>query len=237
PLQPNILLAGTSLGLIKSVDGGNTWRRLSEESTHWIAFDPARPNRLFIATDEAGLFRSADPGEALQAINKGFSNRRFTTLAASGNALYVTTGAGSILRRLGSASGWEEQLHLAPRWPKPAVSAPSATSINGLSQPFPDDLWIHNTVTIENGDLLAATSRGLAESNDGGSTWRLVSGTLGGTTVSALCSHPTRPGVLFASLFEGIFGSRDNGRTWTLLAAIGERPNDLVALLVFPENP
>ena len=91
PLEPNVLLAGTSLGLVKSVDSGNTWRRLSAQSTRWIAFDPARPNRVFIATDEAGLFRSDDAGESLQAINQGFSNRRFAALAAVKNALYVTT--------------------------------------------------------------------------------------------------------------------------------------------------
>jgi photosystem II stability/assembly factor-like uncharacterized protein len=240
PSQPNVLLAGTSQGLVKSVDSGTTWRRLSTQSTRWIAFDPARPNRVFIAADEAGLFRSDDAGESLQEINQGFSNRRFATLAAVENSLYVTTlsaGGGSFLRRSDSEPEWEDPLRLAPRSQQPSIPAPFTKLIEGLSRPFPDDLWIHDIVTMENGDLLAATSRGLAKSLDAGLNWELVPGPLNGTTVSALCRHPAWPGVLFASLFGGIFGSRDQGRTWTPLAVSGERPNDFIALLVLPGNP
>ena len=229
PLQPNVLLAGTSLGLVKSVDGGNTWRKLSPYSTHWIAFDPARPNRIFVATDEAGLFRSDDAGESLKAINQGFSNRPFASLAAVENALYVTTGVGSTFRRSGSQPQWEKLSRLAPESLQPAKPAPSAKLV--------DDFWIHGAVAMEDGDLLAATSRGLARSNNAGLTWQPVPGALDGTTVSALCRHPTRPGILFASLFRGIFGSSDHGRNWSLLASAGDRPDDLIALLVLPGNP
>ena len=120
---------------------------------------------------------------------------------------------------------------------QPATPAPADKVVNGLSRPSPDDLWIHGTVTMEDGDLLAATSRGLARSRNAGSTWQLVPGALDGTTVSALCRHPTRTGVLFASIFTGIFGSSDHGRTWSLLAAGGERPDDFIALLVLPGSP
>jgi hypothetical protein len=92
-------------------------------------------------------------------------------------------------------------------------------------------------VTGEEGELLAPTSRGLAKSLDAGLTWQLVPGTLDGTTVSALCRHPTRTGVFFASLFGGIFRSLDYGRTWRSLTVIGERPNDFVALVVLPRHP
>jgi photosystem II stability/assembly factor-like uncharacterized protein len=225
PLQPSVLLAGTSLGLVKSVDGGNTWRKLSSQSTHWIAFDPVRPNRIYVATDDAGLFRSDDAGESLKAINQGFSNRPFATLAAAENALSVTTGVGSIFRRSDSQPQWEKLSHVAPQPMQPAT------------RPSADDLRIHGTVTMEDGDLLAATSRGLGRSNNAGSTWQLVPGALEGTTVGALCRHPARPGVLFASTFTGIFGSRDHGRTWRLLASGVDRPDDFIALLMLPGNP
>jgi len=239
PVQPNVLLAGTALGLVKSVDAGKTWKRLTAQSTRWITFDPARPNRVFVATDEAGLFRSDDAGESLQAINQGFSNRHFAALATVENELYVSTlnGSGiSILRRSASEPQWDEVSGLALQSIQSATAA-FAKPIKGIPRPALDDLWIHDAVTAEDGELLAATSRGLAKSKDAGLTWRLVPGALDGTTVSALCSHPTRAGVLFASLFGGVFRSLDYGRTWTSLIVGGEHPNDFIALLVQPEHP
>jgi photosystem II stability/assembly factor-like uncharacterized protein len=238
PLEPNVLLAGTTLGLVKSADGGNTWRRLTVQSTRWIAFDPVRPNRVFIATDE-GLFRSDDAGESVEAINKGFSNRRFAALTNLEDALYVSTltaGGSSMLRRSDSGPEWDELSGLPPQ-SKPSEMATFTKLVNAVPGSALDDLWIHDAVTGKDGELLAATSRGLAKSLDAGLTWQLVPGTLDGTTVSALCRHPTRTGVFFASVFGGIFRSLDYGRTWRSLTVIGERPNDFVALLVLPRHP
>jgi photosystem II stability/assembly factor-like uncharacterized protein len=233
PLQPSVLLAGTALGLVKSTDSGKTWRRLTAQSTRWIAFDPVRPNRVFVATDDAGLFRSDDAGESLQAINQGFSNRRFAALSTVDNALYVSTlnaGGRSILRQLAPESDWDQVSGLP-------IQLTTERFPDGSPRPASDDLGIHDAVQAEGGDLLAASSRGLVKSRDAGLTWKLVSGTLDGTTVSALCSHPSREGVFFASRFGGIFRSLDYGRTWESLSVGDEGPNDFIALLVLPGRP
>jgi photosystem II stability/assembly factor-like uncharacterized protein len=240
PFQPNVLLAGTSQGLVKSVDSGSTWRTLSAHSTRWITFDPKRPNRIFVATDEAGLLRSDDGGESLQPINQGFSNQSFATLVAVAKDLYVTTlsaGGSLILRRSDSAAEWDVLLNLGPQPMQSETSALPDKLANGLSLHVLDDLWIHDPVTTEGSDLLAASSRGLARSHNAGVTWQLVAGTLAGSTVSALCRHPTRAGVLFASVFGKIFGSRDGGHTWLPLTTGDEQPGDLTALLVLPGDP
>jgi hypothetical protein len=192
-----------------------------------------------VATDEAGLFRSDDAGESLQAINEGFINRHFTALAIAENALYVTTltpHGSSILRRSDSEPEWDELFGLTPQAIELAMAS-FANLVSRIPQPVLDDLWIHDAVIAEGGELLAASSRGLAKSQDGGLTWQLLPGTLEGTTVSALCRHPTRPGVLFASMFRGVFRSLDYGRTWTPLTATDENPNDFIALLVLPGAP
>jgi photosystem II stability/assembly factor-like uncharacterized protein len=236
PLQPNVLLAGTALGLVKSVDSGKTWQRLTAQSTRWIVFDPARPNRVFVATDDAGLFRSDDAGESLQAINQGFSNRHFAALAIVDHALYVTTridGGNSVLRQSDSEREWNEVSGPALQSMQSAI-APFGRPGTAVPQPALDDLWIHDAVATEGGALLAATSRGLAKSQDEGLTWQFVPGRLNGTTISALCGHPTRPEVVFASLFGGVLRSLDYGRTWTSLTAGSEQPNDFIALVVLP---
>jgi photosystem II stability/assembly factor-like uncharacterized protein len=239
PLQPNVLLAGTSLGLIKSLDSGDTWKKISSQSTRWIAFDPVNPNRVFAATVEAGLQRSDDAGESFRAINQGFSNRRFASLAVVENSLYVTTltaGGTAILRRSDSDTAWKE-LRAQPWTEQPGRQAISVDPVHGFSQLLEDDFWVRDVITTEGGDLLAATSRGLARSRDAGLTWKVEPGTLDGTSLSALSRHPTRPGVLFASTFAGIFLSSDGARTWTRLAQDHECPDDLIALLVLPGSP
>jgi photosystem II stability/assembly factor-like uncharacterized protein len=225
PFRANVLLAGTSLGLIKSVDSGNTWRRLSSLSTRWIEFDSGRTNRVFIATDEAGLFRSDDAGETRQPINQGFSNRLFSAFSVAEDALWVMalTAGGSSVLRLAESEGWQE-------FPLSGITGP----VNGISGTSPDDLWIHDTLPMDDGSVLAATSRGLARSRDSGMTWQLELGTLAGSTVTALCKHPTRREVFFAARFGEIFVTRDHARTWIPLMAGDEGPDDLIALLVLP---
>jgi photosystem II stability/assembly factor-like uncharacterized protein len=225
-MQPNVILAGTSSGLIKSVDSGNTWKKVSPHSTRWIVFDPDQPSRVFIATVEAGLLRSSDGGESFQSINQGFSNRRFAGLTTVENSLYVTTltaGGSSILRRSDSDSEWKE-LRVSPRPKQPA-------------RPSEDDLRVHDVVRTEDGDLFAATSRGLAKSRNAGRTWQLEPGMLNGTSISALCRHPILRGVLFASIFGEVLLSSDGARTWTPLSVGTDFPDDVIALLVLPGSP
>jgi photosystem II stability/assembly factor-like uncharacterized protein len=329
PMKPNVLFAGTTLGLVRSIDGGSTWRRLSTHPTRWIAFDPEREDRIFVATDETGLFRSDDLGDSLQAINQGFCNRRISSLAASASSLYITvqdSGGSSVLRRDEAEQAWEDVpslalsqgadkivsvgqrfLYLIARdgllvsadsgWSWKQVSAPPIRSkprellladLEGnsllveaehglyqtnnagrtwttaklpdvrsgiqtllalgprtfgviapaaLSQASRGNPEIYGLVTTEDRNLLAATSRGLRWSNDLGMTWRSVPGALEGSTVRAICKHPARAGVLFASQYGRVFRSSNDGRSWTPFSSGDGGAEVITALLVTPGSP
>jgi photosystem II stability/assembly factor-like uncharacterized protein len=326
--QPDIMYAGTARGLVKSTDRGRTWRRLSTHTTRSIAIDSTRPGRIYVATDEAGLFRSDDYGESLAPANKGFCNRRVLSFAASEDALYVSSsavsGSGGVYRRADAGDDWEDvapqspadraqilrivpldtaRLYaitpggllfsgdaartwgavvppptnsrltallvpeadgrrivvatedegiyvsddmartwsparapagetavrslvvLAPRLVAAITSSALLLSQDGMDfNAVPLPAWasaIHGVVATDNG-LLAATSSGLARSDRYGSAWRRVPGILNGSTLSAICAHPTRRGVLFASRYGGIYGSVDNGQSWTPVIAEGQ---------------
>jgi photosystem II stability/assembly factor-like uncharacterized protein len=68
PLDPDTLYAG-ALGVLKSTDGGTTWRRtgLRRGDVDALVVDPEAPTTLYAGTD-AGLFKSTDAGASWQAL-------------------------------------------------------------------------------------------------------------------------------------------------------------------------
>ena len=70
PDQPEVVFAGSDRGLFKSLDAGQSWRRivspLSEYSVWAMAIDPTDPNIIFSGTgtpSPVAMFRSDDGGE------------------------------------------------------------------------------------------------------------------------------------------------------------------------------
>ncbi|HET7746193.1 MAG TPA: glycosyl hydrolase, partial [Vicinamibacteria bacterium] len=70
---------GRGSGLWKSVDGGDTWRRITADGLPqgpWgrsgIAVSPANPNRVWaiIEAEEGGVFRSEDAGKTWRKVNE-----------------------------------------------------------------------------------------------------------------------------------------------------------------------
>ena len=76
---------------------------------------------------------------------------------------------------------------------------------------------IYGMVATDHNGFLAATSRGLMKSSEVEKAWQPLHGILDGSTVTAICKHPTRAGVIFASKFGVIFVSSDEGQSWKTL--------------------
>jgi photosystem II stability/assembly factor-like uncharacterized protein len=49
-------------GLWKTADGGETWRRLTDEAAQAVVLDPRRPDRVYACTWYDGLHMSEDGG-------------------------------------------------------------------------------------------------------------------------------------------------------------------------------
>jgi photosystem II stability/assembly factor-like uncharacterized protein len=327
PTLLNVWFAGTTRGLVRSTDGGVTWRKISANITRFVAFDLTNTKRIYIATDDSGLLRSDNLGDTMNSINEGFCNRRVLSFAALGRTLYASSPSGSaaaeLFRNTDSVETWEKVDSLSP-WGGQQVlkilpldpthlyvltsktvllssdagrswmtlGPPATTRLTALLARsggrelvvgtetqiyFTEDggqTWqqarsaqgsfairslvplgpravaalagpsvlvaedgadyeavalpaaggeIHGLIATDGAELLAATSRGLRRSEDFGATWSAVSGVLDGNTVSTICKHPTRPGVLFAAGYGFIFNSVDDGRTWEPLNSIAER--------------
>ena len=96
---------------------------------------------------------------------------------------------------------------------------------------------IYGIVATDHNGFLAATSRGLMRSDEARTTWQPLPGLLEGSTVTAICKHPTRAGVMFASKFGVIFISKDEGRSWTRLTSADDGTELITQLLVVPDLP
>jgi photosystem II stability/assembly factor-like uncharacterized protein len=81
PLDPDTLYAG-ALGVLKSTDGGTTWREagLARTPVGALAIDPKEPATLYVGTD-AGLFKSTSAGASWQALRGPLGGVRVEALA------------------------------------------------------------------------------------------------------------------------------------------------------------
>jgi photosystem II stability/assembly factor-like uncharacterized protein len=209
PRHNGVVFAGTTDGLLKSVNGGHAWRKVSSYSVHSLAFDPGLDGRVFFAATAGkfpgGLLVSNDEGSTLRESNTGFTNRSFTTLSGSGLALYSSS-----VYEAGSGGAYRTE-NLAARWDKAAVPA--------------GDQLVQMTAAPDNPKLLyAAGYHGISESKDGGLHWTSRRMPEGSASVSALLPLPK--GVLLAATSSGLYRSAD-GASWTKVSGEAMQPGTL----------
>ena len=82
PLDHNIVYAGTTEGLWKTVDAGATWKHMTGSNIiiNDVLIDPRQPSRVLLATDRSGVLASDDGGVTFTASNRGFTHRQAAAL-------------------------------------------------------------------------------------------------------------------------------------------------------------
>jgi photosystem II stability/assembly factor-like uncharacterized protein len=78
----NVFAVGGKDGIFRTTDGGKSWRLVRPGEVQDLAVDPARPERLFAATQK-GLFRSVDNGETWSASTQGIQGEDVAAVAVS----------------------------------------------------------------------------------------------------------------------------------------------------------
>lgn len=94
PVDHNIVYAGTTEGLWKTIDGGATWKHMTGSNIiiNDVLIDPRQPSRVLLATDRSGVLASDDGGVTFTASNRGFSHRQAAALLVdrnNSNVLYA----------------------------------------------------------------------------------------------------------------------------------------------------
>ncbi|HWR33223.1 MAG TPA: hypothetical protein VN451_06850 [Chitinophagaceae bacterium] len=204
-----------------------------------IAFHPTDPDIIYAGTPAGGLWKTTTGGVVWNSINDYLPHLGVSGIVvshANPTTLYVLTGDGdSNLGQLGFVEGFD--------YIRPSIGILKSTD-GGIS-------WRPSSLNIpgfyvgykliqsptDANVLLAATSKGLYRTDNGGSNWDLVS-----ADSSRYYDIEWRPGVsahLYAATANNIFMSTSAGQTW---ANITNRiPENIsgchrIALAVTPAN-
>lgn len=201
PENRNVIFAGTTLGLLKSINSGASFRQVNNLHILSMIFDPRRPKRIYFATEGTGLWKSEDGGESVEPLNHGFVNRKVLEMTSAGDRLFANTiqdgAGGGIYSSEDGGRNWR-------------IAA--STRVLG-------DNHIHHVAGHPSDDqiLFAANERSLLRSTDGGKTWKrlTIPGKGGQARIGDLKTMMGKTLVVLLGTDQGLYKSVDVGATWT----------------------
>src|ERR1700693_2816261 len=209
PSSSSRILAATTLGLLRSTDGGESWNAFGSVSDPFFTLvaDPTTPTTLYAGNQAGtGLFKSTDSGAHWTTINKGLPTNQGATGALPlvlGFAvdpshpanLYAGTYGNGLYRSTDGGLNWS-----------PASGAMRTNYVAAIS-------------VVQSSTLLAGTlGSGVYRSADNAGTWTLSDAGLDIAIVTSLLADPGTPGTVYASAFDGVYKSADGGGTWLALS-------------------
>lgn len=254
PSDPDRVFLACGNGIVRSVDGGRTWRMVTgwrESDVTAIAIDPTDGQRIYASTGW-GLIRSLDGGDTWTSIDHGLTERFSRTIVMDdGNPDRLMAG---------TAGGLFETQDRGDHW-RQVKAVPSVHVLRlrrGRAQP---EVWLAVTegqgawLSTDNGASWNRTAPAVASANlyacavdpldadrlavggwavgvwtsvDGGVTWQNRAGGLPSPNVLTLTYDPHHPGRIWAASFEeGVAFSDNAGVTWNGGGLDGSLTNDL----------
>jgi photosystem II stability/assembly factor-like uncharacterized protein len=236
PQDPHVVYAGTGepAGILKSTDGGHSWRRLQ---VPWIsdpdfafvselAVDPQNPKAVYAYVDNSadGLspdwFKSTDGGATWEIAEDGFfltapgipgadsypSALAFDPLDS--DTLYAYGDGAALFKSTDGGASWQRAGY-------PFIPASLSVHLLAIDPREPTTLY---AAAAEEGwydgqEDIVKKGKGIFKSTDGGSSWRAVG--LKGHIVRALAIDPRQRQTVYAGTDSGLLRSTDGGRSWS----------------------
>jgi photosystem II stability/assembly factor-like uncharacterized protein len=238
PQDANVLYAGTSPAAVyKSVNGGDTWRRLSalgapghvkmsfDTRVTRLAADPANPRVLYAGLEVDGVLRSLDGGESWEDVSDDLiklaerphlKSRIVSDTEIEGmmdtHALCVSSaepGAVFLAVRMGLFKSADR----GATWEDMEIGRFSPLTYARDVQVSPHD---PRTLFACLSPAARSEDGSLWKSEDLGRSWRrLDHGVKARSTMMAMALHAADPAQVYCSTRGGqVFGTEDGGRTW-----------------------
>ena len=210
--EMTILVGTVGQGVMRSVDTGETWRRVGiDQGIHSDAVvraminDPRRPEIVFAGTDK-GLLRSVDAGETWQLVDSPLTSYCVWALAidpTEPEIMFAGTGtptSATIFRSTDSGTSWEQRpVEVAAECP--AVGVPRVTGI-AIDPGNRRSIWVGLEVD------------GVRRSKDGGDTWVAVNGGIPNLDVHNVAVAAGPPKTVVVVVNNDVYTSTDDGATW-----------------------
>ncbi len=196
--DPDQLFVGTTGGVWRSLDSGDTWSRISSESmpinVNSLAVDPKNPTTIYAGTWWRP-YKSTDDGKSWRLIKDGMIDDSdvFAITINDRNHDHIVASA---------CSGIYQSFNGGEKWTK--VQGIPSTSRRTR------DILQHPT---KPGTLYAATTAGFWMSTNGGRSWTMT--TDKNLEINAVAVHPDAPDRVFiATNNHGVMVSEDAGRNF-----------------------
>jgi photosystem II stability/assembly factor-like uncharacterized protein len=238
PRDPSVLYAGTAPAAVyKSVDGGDTWRRLSALSAPGhvkmsfdtrvtrLAADPSNPRELYAGLEVDGVLRSTDGGETWEDVSGDLirlagrphlKSRIISDTEIEGmmdtHALAVSSaepGAVFLAVRMGIFKSADR----GATWQDMEVGRFSPLTYARDVQVSPHD---PRTLYACLSPAARSEDGSLYRSQDLGRSWRRFDHDVQArSTMMTVALHPTDPAQVYCATRGGqVFGTQNGGRTW-----------------------
>ena len=209
PAQPDTLFAGGhGLGVVKSTDGGTTWRRSDDgidgTDIHALAINQRQPDYLFAYSVGRGVYRSTDGGATWDRLDDGPDNPGVRSFAYMAVQTDMDRSMGSDdwgLLFAGTADGIYDSYSCFCGWRETTNEFDGAT------------VYALATVHEDPRTIYAGTTNGAWKSTDEGKTWSRVDGVSG--RVVGISIDAADPSAVVAVTESGeVYATDDGGRRW-----------------------
>lgn len=198
--NPNMLLAGTSHGIYRSTDSGESWTHLPvvgliNQNVESITVDPRNTN-IIIAGTWHRPFKSTDGGETWRLIKEGLIDDSdvFAIDMDPRNPDHIIASA---------CSGIYETRNLGESWHKVQGIPSQSRRTRAIMQ--------HPAIP---GVVFAGTTEGFWRSANGGNSWTLT--TSKQLEINSIAVHPSNPQTIYIGTNNyGVMVSRDGGKSFS----------------------
>lgn len=232
-----VLYVGTVNGLYQAEPEGDSYkaRLLGLQGKGAIrspvVIDCMNPQRLYVGTGLAGMYRSEDGGQTWEEINEGIVYKGVYSLVQHPRTgeLYAGTGPSSVFKSTDGGDSWSDcaQLRTLPEtkdWTFP--SPPHISHVRDLA------LWRDDPNLV----LGAVEDGWVIRSKDGGKTWQNIKEGIC-IDVHGIAYMPDNPDVVVATANPGVYRSLDGGNHFEESNSRLDRRCSMVQLVVHPRRP